>query len=117
MGGVGDIGDDAERGVGAVHRTDLVDRGVDAILAQVGDDDACALVGEELRRGPTHTARSTGDDRNVAADRPRERRQARQRSNPPMPYCFRINARVGVTAMNAVSGELSGPPGANAFRS
>ena len=103
--------------INAVNSNDLVDHGTDPVGTEVCNDHTSTFIGEEVCCRTTHPARCTGDDRDLVADRTRQRGQALQRWTPPMPYWCKIRARVGVTARNAVSGELSGPPGAKALRS
>ena len=64
-----DVGDDAERGIGAVGVGDLVDDGIDGVLAEVDDGDAGTLVGEQVGRRPAHAAGCAGDDGPPAGDR------------------------------------------------
>ena len=66
---VGDVGDDTERGVVAVGLLDLLHHGVDALLADVDDGDAGALVGEQVGRRSAHAAGRARDERPLAVDR------------------------------------------------
>ena len=119
---VAHVAHSADRRIRTVDGADLVDHGCDPALTEVCNDHPGALVGEEMRRCAAHPTGRTRDDRGPSGDRSGQRSETRrthadQRSRPCIPYWRRISARSGVIAMNAVPGESSGPPGANALRS
>ena len=67
---VAHVGDEVVRRVAAVHLADLVDHGQHSLGIEIDHGDACALVGEQVRRRPTHARRSAGDEHALAGDRP-----------------------------------------------
>ena len=77
LSGLGDVAHDPDRGVSTMRGDDLVDHGGHPGITEVGDDDARSLVGEQVGGRTSHAARRTGDDRDAALDRPRQRGQPR----------------------------------------
>ena len=73
---IGDIALDAERPLGAVCCADLVHNRSNTISAEVSDDDTRSFICKQVRCGAAHAARRARDDRDLAVDRARERRQA-----------------------------------------
>ena len=78
---------DDEPGRLPAGRRDLVDHGLHTVRAEIDDRDPRPLVGEQVRRRPTHAARRPGDDHPPSGHRTGQCAQPGARLVPHDRYC------------------------------